>query len=235
VGDGACRGGAAERHEEGDRSGLSWRYQTASKALNEIRHIVLDIGKVLVHYDPHLAFLELIADEKERAAFLREVCSHDWNIEQDRGRSWEEAEMEAIGRHPDKADLIRAFRGRHHMMISHAYEDSVDLLRALLKRGHDVTLLTNFASDTFRETQARFPFLGETRGVTVSGDVKLVKPDPAIFMHHTKAFGLEPEATLFFDDSAANVEGARAAGWHAEIFTSAEKMCEDLARYGIAL
>jgi 2-haloacid dehalogenase len=203
--------------------------------LSEIRHIVFDIGRVLVHYDPHLAFLDLIPDEMERAAFFRDVCTHDWNIEQDRGRSWAEAETEAIARHPDKESLIRAFRQRHSRMISHAYDDTVEVLRALLKRGYDVTLLTNFASDTFRETQDRFPFLKETRGVTVSGDVRLIKPDRAIFAHHTKAFGLTPESTLFFDDSPANVEAARAAGWKAELFTSAEKMREDLKGYGLEL
>ena len=212
-------GSASERYQKGNRGGLSRRDETAGKAVTDIRHIVLDIGKVLVHYDPHLAFLDLIADAKERTAFLDAVCSNDWNKEQDRGRSWEEAEAEAIGRHPDKADLIRAFRGRHHMMISHAYEDTVDVLRGLLAGGYDVTLLTNFASDTLRETQERFPFLKETRGVTVSGDVRLIKPDLAIYARHAETFGLEPSATLFFDDSPKNVEAARKAGWNAELFT----------------
>jgi 2-haloacid dehalogenase len=203
--------------------------------MNDIRHIVLDVGKVLVHYDPHQGYFELISDPAERMAFLTEVCSSAWNIEQDRGRSWAEAEAEAIGRHPDKADLIRAFRKNWHLMVSHEYPQSVALFRALLANGHDVTLLTNFASDTFREAQRRFPILKEGRGVTVSGDVKLIKPDPAIYAHHTEAFDLAPVATLFFDDSPANVEGARAAGWNAELFTNAEKMREDLKRYGIAI
>ena len=51
----------------------------------------------------------------------------------------------------------------------------------------------------------------------------MIKPDPAIYAHHTKAFGLEPAATLFFDNSPANIEAAREAGWNAELFTSAEK------------
>jgi 2-haloacid dehalogenase len=120
-------------------------------------------------------------------------------------------------------------------MVSHEYPETVAIMRALLGAGQDVTLLTNFASDTFQEAQQRFPILGEGRGVTVSGDVKLIKPDPAIYEHHAKAFGLQPEATLFFDDSPANVEGARSAGWNAELFTSAPKMREDLRRYGMAV
>ena len=203
--------------------------------MSDIRHIVFDIGQVLVHYDPHLAYAELIPDAAMRTAFLTEVCSHDWNIEQDRGRSWEDAEAEAIARHPDKAELIRAFRQRHRLMIPYAYEVSVAILKALIAAGHDVTMLTNFASDTFRETQARFPFLTESRGVTVSGDVRLIKPDRRIFAHHAKTFALDPAATLFIDDSPRNVDGARDAGWHAELFESAAKLRSDLESHGIAL
>jgi 2-haloacid dehalogenase len=120
-------------------------------------------------------------------------------------------------------------------MVPYAHDDTVAVLRALIARGHDVTMLTNFAPDTFREARARFPFLAESRGVTVSGEVGLIKPDPRIFDYHAKSFGLEPTATVFFDDSAPNVEGARAVGWHAELFRSAEEMRRDLARYGIAV
>lgn len=201
--------------------------------MTEIRHIVFDVGKVLVHYDPHQGYYELLPDIAERTAFLTHVCSSAWNQEQDRGRGWEEAEAEAIGRHPDKADLIRAFRQNWHLMVSHEYPDSIAILRRLLARGHDVTLLTNFAADTFRLAQKRFPALAETRGATVSGDVRLIKPDPAIYAHHTKSFGLTPSSTLFFDDSPANIAAARGQGWKAELFTSTEKLRHDLSRYGI--
>ena len=201
--------------------------------MSAIRHIVFDVGKVLVHYDPHLAYRDLIADRRARETFLTEVCSSEWNVEQDRGRSWEEAEAEALRRHPDKAELIRVYRTRWHLMVSHAYEDSVAILRGLIARGNDVTLLTNFASDTFREAQTRFPFLAESRGVTVSGDVRLLKPDVEIYRRHAKDFALIPAATLFFDDSPKNVTGARDAGWNAEIFTDASRMRADLKRYGM--
>ena len=118
-------------------------------------------------------------------------------------------------------------------MVSHAYDDSVVILKALLARGHDVTLLTNFAADTFREAQRRFPFLADGRGATVSGEVRLIKPDPAIYEHHTRSFALTPSATLFIDDSPKNVEAARAHGWKAEIFVSPEKLRDDLRGYGI--
>jgi HAD superfamily hydrolase (TIGR01509 family) len=201
----------------------------------DIRHIVFDVGHVLIHYDPHLAFIDLIPDVEERTAFLTDVCSHEWNVEQDRGRAWAEAEAEAVARHPDKAELIRAFRQRWIRMVPYARDETVAILRALIAAGHDVTMLTNFAPDTFREAQARFPFLAESRGVTVSGKVGLIKPDPRIYAAHAEAFELTPAATLFFDDNAANVEGARAAGWNAERYESANGMRCDLARHDIRL
>lgn len=203
--------------------------------MTAIRHIVFDIGKVLLHYDPHLAYLDLIPDRDEREAFLSQVCSPAWNREQDAGRSWDAAEAEAIARHPDKAALIRAFRRRWHMMVPHAHEETVAILRALIERGHDVTMLTNFAPDTLREAQQRFPFLNESRGVTVSSDVQLLKPDPRIYACHAERFGLDPAATLFFDDSVDNVEGARTAGWNAEPYETPERMWRDLTRYGVVL
>ena len=104
------------------------------------RHVVFDIGRVLIHYDPHLAFQDLLPDEAERDFFLREVCSHEWNLEQDRGRPWAEAEAEAVARHPDSEEYIRAFRKRWHMMVPHAYDESVALMLGLIDAGVDVTL-----------------------------------------------------------------------------------------------
>jgi len=196
-------------------------------------HVVFDIGKVLIHYDPHIPYRQIIPDDDRRAFFLSEVCSHAWNLEQDRGRPWPEAEAEAIDRHPEMATEIRAFRRNWHRMVPHAYEGSVAILRGLIASGVDVTLLTNFASDTFREAQARFPFLTETRGVTVSGDIALIKPDRAIYDHHAASFDLDPAGTVFIDDSAPNVDGARQAGWQAIHFMDGEQLRHELVALGL--
>jgi 2-haloacid dehalogenase len=96
-----------------------------------------------------------------------------------------------------------------------------------------VTLLTNWAADTFREAKARFPFLEKPRGVTVSGEIRAIKPGRAIYDHHVKAFGIEPAASLFIDDSQKNVDGAKAAGWQAVLFTDVPTLRRDLAARGI--
>ncbi len=203
--------------------------------MQTIRHIVFDIGRVLIHYDPDTAFRAIIPDDERRGFFFANVCTGAWNVEQDRGRTWPDAEAEAIARHPDWADEIRAFRANWPKMVPHAYDNTVAVLMALIKGGWDTTFLTNFASDTFTQAQEMYPFLKAGRGVTVSGRVGLIKPDPAIYAKHIEAFDLDPAATFFVDDSPPNVTAAREAGWNAELYEGADKLKADLGRYGITL
>lgn len=204
-------------------------------ASTEIRHIVFDIGNVLISWEPERLYRRLIPDEAARRVFLAEVLTHEWNLEQDRGRSWADAEAEVLERYPQHADLIRAWRLHWHEMVPGAIEETVEILRALIASGYDVTALTNFAEDTFAEAQARFPYLTTFRGITVSGKVRLVKPDLAIYHHHVEAHDLDPAATLFFDDMPANIEAARAAGWNAERFVDPATMRADLEKWGVRL
>ena len=201
----------------------------------DIRHIVFDIGRVLIHYDPHIPYSRLIPDDAERNWFFANICTHDWNLEQDRGRKWEDAEALLIAEFPDREEHIRCFRKYWHEMVSHAYVESVAIMETLIADGRDVTMLTNFAADTFREARKLFPFLEIPRGVTVSGEIGLIKPDIAIYERHARDFGLDPAHTLFIDDSIPNVEGARLAGWNGVHFSDPEKLKSDLAAHGVVL
>ena len=99
--------------------------------MTEIRHIVFDIGKVLVHYDPdHAVQPPDPRRGRARRWFFDNVCTHAWNIEQDRGRSWEDAEALLIAE-PTRTtrDNIRDFRRHWHEMVPHAYDDSVAVLQ----------------------------------------------------------------------------------------------------------
>ncbi|NRB29505.1 MAG: HAD family phosphatase [Rhizobiaceae bacterium] len=204
--------------------------------MTRIDHIVFDVGKVLVHWDPHLVYLDLIPDADERSHFLTHICSPDWNLEQDRGRDWTEAEELLIAEHPEKEAWIRAFSADWVKSVPHAYEDIVGVYEGLIEAGRDVTLLTNFNQHKFLIAKDKFTFLKKARGETVSGEVQLVKPEAAIYSHHHDSHGLEPGKTLFIDDSIANVEAARQAGWQAIHFAGVEgatKLTAALQQHGI--
>ncbi|CAN5144812.1 HAD family phosphatase [soil metagenome] len=201
--------------------------------MSHIHHIVFDIGKVLIRYDPHRGLMKSLPDPEERAWFLKVVCTEAWNLEQDRGRSWAEAEAVLITEWPDYAEQIRSFRINWARMVYDRISPTVALFERLIDEGRDVTLLTNFAADTFIEARGLYPFLNRPRGVTVSGEVGLVKPDLAIFALHQKTFSLDPGSTLFIDDNAANVAGAREMGWRALQYLDHDLLVKDLADMGV--
>ncbi|MEO9874798.1 MAG: HAD family phosphatase [Anderseniella sp.] len=200
-----------------------------------IRHIVFDLGNVLLNFEPELAYLDLIPDQIERHAFLRDVCSRDWIIAQDRVHAWAPGEAELIARYPDRETLIRAFRERWHDMVPGPIADSVGMLETLSGNGLDVTALTNFNGETFDEASQRFDFFSLFRGMTVSGRVGLLKPEVEIFTHHAAGYDLVPEATLFIDDVAANVTAARNVGWHSVQFFNPDRLRRDLCSLGVTV
>jgi len=205
--------------------------------MNRINHIIFDVGRVLIHWDHELIYRDLIPNEAERRAFLDILWP--WNAEQDRGvKGWQEAEEELIADHPDKEDWIRAYRRDWDKSVPNAHDETVEVMRALIKAGADVTLLTNFNDETWVLANEKFPFLAEPRGVTVSAKVKLIKPERAIFESHAETFDLTPERTLFLDDSVKNVEGARSVGWNAEEFEGSmggEALRAVLHKYGVEI
>jgi 2-haloacid dehalogenase len=203
--------------------------------MTAIRHYVFDIGGVLLHFDPEIPYRKIIPDVEERRWFLENVCSHDWNLAQDRGRPWSEGEAQLIALYPEHEANIRAYRQNWRQMVPHALLQSVAIMEAMIARGHDVTLLTNFAADTFEEAVTIFPFLQRARGATVSGRIGIIKPEVGIYRHHERTFGTTPAATLFVDDNARNVEAAQALGWNAIAFTNAEALEADLKRFGADL
>ena len=103
------------------------------------------------------------------------------------------------------------------------------LLEELKARGTPLYAITNFNQDKFRETVARFPFLRLFRVIVVSGDERVVKPDPAIYRLLMERNGLAAEACVFIDDSLNNVAGAKAVGMKAIHFTGPEALRTELA------
>lgn len=176
---------------------------------------VFDIGNVLVQWDPRNLYTKIFADPKEMHHFLDVVCPPPWNLEQDRGRPWQDAIAEATARHPKYAKEIEAYRARWPEMLGQPIEANVRLMADLKAAGVPVYGITNFASDTFAVAQSMLPFLNTFDGVIVSGDERLIKPDAAIFELFLSRYGQRAGDCVFIDDSAYNVEGAERVGMHA--------------------
>ncbi len=196
-------------------------------------NIVFDIGNVLLRWDPRFLFTQYFNSEMEMEWFLAHVCNHDWNLEQDRGRSFAEAVEVAAALHPEHAEAIAAYDTRWHETLPHAIDGTVAVLEELVAKNAALYAITNWNGDKFRETRKRFPFLSLFRDTVVSGDERLLKPDPAIYNLLLTRNNLAAADCLFIDDSAANVRGAEAAGMQAHHFTSPESLRQALTARGV--
>lgn len=195
--------------------------------------VIFDLGGVLIDWNPRHLYRGLFGDAGEMEAFLRDVCAPAWNLEQDRGRPWAQAIAELSAVHPDKAELIAAYRGRWREMLKGPIDGTVAILETLHAAGVPLYALTNWSAETYPIAEELYGFLGLFRGVVVSGRIGLVKPDAAIYSHTIERFGVVPGRTVFIDDSAKNVAGAEAVGLRALHFTGPEVLARDLAGLGL--
>jgi 2-haloacid dehalogenase len=196
-------------------------------------NVVFDLGMVLIEWDPRHLYRKVFADEAKMEWFLAEVCSPAWNLEQDKGRIWDDAIAEAIGRHPSWEHEIRLYRSRWMEMVPGAIAGSVDILEQLHARGTQLYAITNWNGETFWETRERFPFPSLFRDIVVSGDENLLKPEPAIFHLLARRNGIDLGHSIFIDDSEKNVRGAEAVGMKGHHFASPEDLRSALQTHGL--
>jgi 2-haloacid dehalogenase len=195
--------------------------------------VVFDLGGVLIDWDPRLLYRKLLADEAAVEEFLATVCTPEWNAEQDRGRPFAEAVAELVERHPAHAAAITAYHERWTEMLGGEIPGTVAVLAELRAAGVPLYALSNWSAETFRLTRGRFPFLEWFDGLVVSGEEGVTKPDRRVFELLIERFGLVPAATLFVDDSAANVTAARDLGLDAVRFRDAAGLRRDLTARGL--
>jgi|SRR5687768_12009768 2-haloacid dehalogenase len=195
--------------------------------------VVFDLGGVLVDWDPRYLYRQLFDDPHEMESYLAEVTTAEWNAHQDAGRSWAEAVELLVAEHPERRELIEAFHRRWPEMLAGEIPGTVDVLADLRAANVRLIALSNWSAETFPFARERFDFLAWFEGIMISGDVGVNKPDPRIFDHLVEQFGIEPAATLFIDDSSANVDAAKALGFHAIRFTDATALRRELVRLGL--
>ena len=198
--------------------------------------IVFDLGGVLIDWNPEYVFREVIPDAERRRYFFENICTHDWNIEQDAGRSLADATTLLIEQWPDWELEVRTYYDRWADMLGGPLEETVELLRELHDLGtHRLLALTNWSAETFPVALERYEFLHWFEGIVVSGTERTRKPFADIYQILLERYGLHPEESVFIDDSLKNVEGAKALGIHGVHFENAEQLREALRSYGVAV
>ena len=196
--------------------------------------VIFDLGGVLIDWDPRYFYRKLYnGDEAGMERFLTTVCNPAWNSQQDAGRTFAEACAVLKKQHPDQAALIDAWLPGYPDMMKGTIPGSVETLRELREHSVPIYAITNWSAETFPFALERFDFLNWFKGILVSGEVKLLKPDRRIFDLFFQRFGVTAGEAVYVDDIQRNVDGARAIGMHALHFTSPAALRRELVSVGL--
>jgi HAD superfamily hydrolase (TIGR01509 family) len=189
-----------------------------------VRTVVFDVGGVLVDWDPRHLYRKVFRDEEEMERFLAEVCTWEWHHRHDAGVPFAESIPALTATFPDHADLIALWETRYGEMILDEIPGTADVVRELHALGDRLLVLSNMPSEVWTPLTARFDWFSLFDGAVVSGDEKVVKPDPAIYRILVDRFGVDPASAVFVDDRGENVDAAAALGFDAVLFTDAESL-----------
>ncbi|WP_256012735.1 HAD family hydrolase [Desertivirga xinjiangensis] len=199
-----------------------------------INTIIFDLGAVLINWHPHHLYKKIFSDESEMHHFIENVCTGDWNEEQDGGRTLAEGTEVLVKQFPEHEDNIRAYYGRWEEMLDGPIQGTVDLFKALKDSGsYKIYALTNWSAETYPIAQGKFDFLNWFDGVVVSGTEKLRKPFPEFYQILLDRYKVKPENALFIDDNLRNVEAARMLGIESIHFTNPQDLEAELVKRGL--
>lgn len=196
--------------------------------------VVFDLGGVLIDWNPRYLYRKLFdGKDEEMEHFLATVCTSQWNVRQDAGRSLVEACALLKSEYPDYCQMIDAWRDRYDEMLGGSIPGMVELLDELRSRDVPIYALSNWSAETFPAAQKRFDFLTWFRGILLSGHVRLIKPDPRIYQLLFDTHKIEPAHAVYIDDVQANVDAASALGMHGVRFTDADALRRELTQTGL--
>lgn len=196
--------------------------------------VIFDLGGVLIDWNPRYLYRKIFSTEKEITWFLENVCTPEWNEQQDAGRSFGEATAELLAKFPEHREAIRAWYDRWEETIGGPISETVHLLGTIRNRKqHRLYALTNWSAETFPWARKAFDFLHWFEGIVVSGEEKMMKPQPAFYRVLLDRYRIQPSSAVFIDDNLENVAGARALGIDGIHFLNPGQLQQELEERGI--
>lgn len=205
--------------------------------MKTIDTIIFDLGGVLIDWNPEYVFLEVFNNDREKMQwFFDNICTSDWNENQDAGYPLAQATEDRVALFPEYEKEIRMFYGRWVEMLGDAINGTVDILQKLIDfKEYKVVALTNWSAETFPIALERFEFLQWFDGIIVSGEEKTRKPFNEIYKITLERFNIKAENSLFIDDNLRNIEAAKVLGINGIHFESPQQLIQQLKTYNINL
>ena len=197
--------------------------------MNQVSTVIFDLGGVLIDWNPSYLYKKIFAHEKDMRFFLDNICTKEWNENQDAGYPLVQATNDLIKEYPQYQDEINAYYTRWKEMFGDYNTHSVSILEKLhLQKEQRLLALTNWSAETFHPVKASYPFLNYFEGIVVSGDEKIKKPDYKIYQILLNRYNVNAKESVFIDDALENIEAADDLGFQTIHFVSASQMETEL-------
>ena len=197
--------------------------------------IIFDLGGILVDWDPINLYKKVFDTEEKAKSFLANVCTPEWNIEQDGGRLIADAVALKISEFPEYKEEIELFYNRWDEMFTGVIQANVNLQQQLIANPkYKVYALTNWSGEKWEIALELFPFFNDFDGVIVSGIEETRKPFDAIYQLILDRFQINPKKALFIDDNLENVNAAQRNKINAIQFTGNEPLIDQLSKFNIS-
>ncbi len=181
----------------------------------DIKTIIFDLGGVLIDWNPDYVYNTIFDKPEDKKWFYDNICTSDWNEEQDAGRSLTDATALLVSQFPEQEANIRAYYDRWTEMLRGPIQETVDVFRELKDRGeYQILALTNWSAETFPIALERYDFLHWFDGRVVSGEEKTRKPYIDIYQTLVNRFNVDPTKALYTDDNSRNLLPAKELGMY---------------------
>lgn len=183
-----------------------------------IKNVVLDMGNVLLDYNPEFVLSKFCSSEEEKAVIRKELFEGpEWALG-DRGDIKDKDRFDLVkGRVPEKYHEALKNCADHWDICMDPLPGAESFCRNVKEKGLGIYVLSN-ASDLFYTYFPKFLPLEFFNGVFVSSDYLMLKPDVKIYETFLEKYGLTAQECLFVDDRQDNVDGAAKAGMNTFCF-----------------
>ena len=196
-----------------------------------IKNIILDMGNVLLSYEPRIPLDLFVKSEEAKEIIRKELFEGPEWIEKDLGNITDMEMYEIVkARIPEKyhGELLKCVQDWDVCM--EPIEGAKEFCDKAREKGYKLYVLSN-ASERFYKYFSRLVSLDYFDGSVVSCDVHMIKPDPGIYKYLLEKYGLNPGECLFIDDREENIAGAIALGMQGYLFkNNYQAVCE---KFGI--
>lgn len=198
-----------------------------------IKHVVFDVGKVLVDFDWQGFFesLNFTPEVYEKVADAT-VRSKLWN-EFDRSKMSDEEILEGFleGAPDCEADLMRFWNNIGNCIK--CYDYTLSWIQSLQEKGYGVYLLSNYPRRLYFQSIEELSFVEDVDGAVFSFEVQATKPEPEIYKALLEKYQLNATECVFVDDNRGNIIAANHLGMATIHFHTKSQAEEELRSLGV--